>query len=49
MEPPIFILSLVLLRLLANVSQNTTVDIEHVAVDGIGGMGGQEHGRATEF
>lgn len=37
------------LRLFADVGQNTTVDIQHVAVDGIGGVGGQEDGRTAEL
>ena len=44
-----FLVSSELLRLFADVGEDTTVDIEHVAVDGIGGVGGEEHGRATEF
>ena len=38
-----------LLRLLADVSQNATVYIEHVAVHGVTGMRGEEHGGTTQL
>ena len=38
-----------LLRLLADIGEDTAVDIEHVAVDGVTGMRSQEHGRTTQF
>ena len=38
-----------LLRLLTDVSENTTVDIEHVAIDGVRSMGCEEHSRPPEF
>ena len=38
-----------LLGLLADISQNTTVHIEHMTVDGIRSMRSQEHGGATQL
>ena len=38
-----------LLRLLADVSQDTTVDIEDVAVDGVGSVRCQEHSGSTKL
>ena len=38
-----------LLGLLADISQNTTVHIEHMTVDGIRSMRSQKHGGATQL
>ena len=39
----------ILLRLLADICEDTTVDIEHMAIDGVRGMRGEEHSGASEF
>ena len=36
-------------RLLTNISQDTTIHIEHVTIDSIRGMRSQEHGGAAQF
>lgn len=36
-------------RLFADVSQNTTVDVQHVAVDEVGSVGSQEYGRSHQI
>ena len=38
-----------LLRLLADVGQDATIDVEHMAVDSIGGMRCEEDGGTTQL
>ena len=38
-----------LLRLLADVGQDAAVHVENVAVDEVGSVGGQEHGRTLQI
>ena len=40
---------LILLRLLADIGEDTAIDIEHMAVDGVGCMRGEEHGGTSEL
>ena len=47
--PFFFVYLDVLFRLLADISENTTIDIEHVAIDSIRSLGSQEYGRATKL
>ena len=51
MSTPFFlwVMRIFLLRLLADVGEDTTIYIEHVAVDGIAGVRSQEHGGTTQF
>jgi len=38
-----------LLRLLADVGQNASVDIQYVTIDSVRGMRGEEHGGTAQF
>ena len=51
MSTPFFlwVMRIFLLRLLADVGEDTTIYIEHVAVDGIAGVRSQEHGGTTQL
>ena len=49
---PFFIVAIsgnFLFRLLADIGENTTIDIEHVAIDSIRSLGSQEYGRTTKL
>ena len=37
------------LGLFADVGQDTAIDVEHMAIDGIGGVRSQEHGGSSQF
>ena len=47
--PPFYMRDIESSRLLADVSKNTAIDIENVAIDGVGGMRGKEHGGSAQF